>query len=605
MTEPKQLRKDPTMVRAEYPRPQWQREEWICLNGQWEFAFDFGNSGRNRGMVEHGEYPHTILVPFCPESRLSGIEYVDFMQAVWYRKTLELKKPKGKRALLHFGAVDYACEVWVNGVSCGGHKGGYTPFTLDVTEALKDGKNVLVINAQDDFRNKIQPFGKQKAFEHQMCSYTRTTGIYQTVWMEFVPEKYLAYAKMTPNATDGSLNAEIHAVGVKNGARVRLSAFYNGKQVGTETASFSGMVAVTNLKVNEIHLWEVGAPELYDLKLELLDGNVCGDIVESYFALRDISLTKRELQINGKTIFMRLVLDQGFHPEGIYTAPDDASLKRDIELAMELGFNGARLHQRAFEERTLYWADKLGYLVWDEFATCFGLSEKKGLSSAEGIQIFLPEWLELMQRDYNHPSLIGWAIFCETYHEMILEPDSHRVAYQITKAYDPIRPVIDASGGMHYDTDMFDVHDYEQNPEIFRASFETMKEDDKNFHCPIDKYVGKAPHRPIKYKGQPYWVSECGGTYWNPTAKPGDYGYGYGDTPRTEEDFIARYEGLIDVLLSHPRICGFCYTQLVDIEEEQNGLYAYDRSKKFSDWVYAKIRKVNEKIAEIEREMLI
>lgn len=602
MTEPRQIYEDETMVRAEYPRPQWQRSEWMCLNGSWEFAFDFGNSGRGRGMVGNGEYPHTILVPFCPESRLSGIGYVDFMQAVWYRRTLTVNKPEGKRALLHFGAVDYECEVWLNGISCGGHKGGYTSFTLDVTDALRDGENVLVVNAQDDFRNKIQPFGKQKAFDHQMCAYTRTTGIYQTVWMEFVPEKYLSYAKMTPNAADGILNAEIHAVGTESGDRVRLTAYYDGREVGTVTASFAGTMAVTSLKAEEIHLWEAGAPELYDLKLELISGDVTEDTVESYFALRDISLTNRELRINGKPVFMRLVLDQGFNPEGIYTAPSDEFLKRDIELAMELGFNGARLHQRAFEERTLYWADKLGYLVWDEFATCFNLDTAHGLSCAEGIQVFLPEWLELMQRDFNHPSLIGWAPFCESYHEMILDPNSHRVLYQMTKAYDPTRPVIDASGGMHYDTDMFDVHDYEQNPEVFRSYFEPMKEDETAFHCPIGRYVGNAPRRPIAYKGQPYWVSECGGTYWNPNAKPGDYGYGYGDTPRTEEEFAARYEGLIDVLLSHPRICGFCYTQIVDVEEEQNGLYAYDRSRKFADWVYDRIRAANKKIAKIEEQ---
>ena len=352
--------------------------------------------------------------------------------------------------------------------------------------------------------------------------------------------------------------------------------------------------------MDEIHLWDIGKPELYDLTMELMTDGEVVDTVQSYFALRDVSLSKRALMLNGKPVFMRMHLDQGYNPDGIITAPSDEYLKRDIEMAIALGYNGARLHEKAFEERTLYWADKLGYIVWGEYATHFDLESGIGLSTPEGLEIFLPEWLEILKRDFNHPSIIGWCPFNESYHEMTLDSETHRLLYRVTKAYDPMRPVIDASGGMHYDTDMFDVHDYEQDPEVFRSYFEPMKYDEKAFHCPINRYVGNAPRRPIEYKGQPYWVSEIGGTYWNPKPVEGVNGYGYG-TIKTEEEFVEKYTKLINVLLSHPRICGFAYTQLVDVEEEQNGLYFYDRTPKFSPWVYEKIREANLGAAAVER----
>lgn len=598
--DPKLLNPAAGMPRTDYPRPQWMRKEWFCLNGRWDFAFDFGNSGIARRMEKQGEYPLQILVPFCPESRLSGIGYIDFIPAVWYRRNLQLdqltKTLAGKRALLHFGAVDYKCQVWVNGISCGSHTGGYASFTFDITDALQDGENMLVVYAQDDQRSGKQPHGKQcQEYISNACSYTRTTGIWQSVWMELVPEKYLSYAKMIPSAVDGRISVQIQGVGTVSGDRVRLRAKYEGREVGQTIATFAGNLAKADLSVSEKHLWDPGEPELYDLTLELLEeSGAVTDEVESYFALRDVALTDRALTINGKPVFMRTILDQGFNPEGIYTAPDDTFLKRDIELSMELGFNGARLHQRVFEERTLYWADRLGYLVWGEFPS------GGDLGSCNGIAHVLPEWLEVMRRDFNHPSLIGWCPFNETYHLMVLEEQTHKVLYQVTKAYDPTRPVIDASGGVHYDTDMFDVHDYEQDPEVFRAYFEPMKEDPMVYHNPVPRYTGDAPTRPMEYKGQPYWVSEYGGTLWNPSLKEGEDGWGYGDAPRTEEEFADRYERLTGVLLSHPRICGFSYTQLTDIEQEQNGLYYYDRSRKFPAWVYERIKKANTAKAAIE-----
>ncbi len=590
----------PDLPRRDYPRPQWMRSEWINLNGPWDFAFDFGNSGLTRGMATGGDYPLQILVPFCPESKLSGIEHIDFIPAVWYRRTFTVDKLPAGRVLLHFGAVDYFSEVFINGISVGTHKGGYASFTHDITDALREGENVIVVNAQDDMRHGRQPYGKQcEVYKSRACSYTRTTGIWQTVWMEYVPKKYLIRSKMTPHAADGTLDIQLTGHAIEQGDSVRLTARYQGRCVASSCFSFSGQQAGGSLTVSEKHLWNVGAPELYDLTLELIDGQTGEviDTVESYFGLRDVALNQRAMTINQKPVFMRLILDQGFNPEGLYTFPSDDYLRRDIELMLDLGFNGARLHQRVFEERTLYWADKLGYMVWSEYAN------GNDLSSAQGLEDFLPEWLEVMERDYNHPALVGWCPFNETYHDMALDIETHRLLYRVTKLFDPLRPCIDASGGMHYDTDMFDVHDYEQNPETFLRYFAPMAEDPAACHIPIDRYVGNAPHRPIQYKGQPYWVSEYGGTLWNPDlAKTSQDAWGYGDTPRTEEEFAARYEGLTQVLLEHPRICGFCYTQLTDIEQEQNGLFFYDRSRKLADFVYDRIRAANKMTAAIEKD---
>lgn len=580
------------MPRKDYPRPQWVRNNWYCLNGKWDFAFDFGKSGEARGMMNAGDYPMSIVVPFCPESKLSGVEYTDFMSAVWYRRTITLHELPEGRAILHFGAVDYFSKVWVNGILCGNHKGGFTSFEMDITDALKSGENTIVVYAEDELRSGRQARGKQCRSYHSCdCNYTRTTGIYQTVWLEFVPNRYLKHAKITPHAKDGVIDISVNVENAKDGDTVLVTAKYHGNTVGSTKAKVSFQYADARIAVDEIHLWNPGSPELYDLTVELMDGTTAKviDRVESYFALRDISLTKRALTVNGRPVFMRMVLDQGFNPNGIYTAPTDEFLKRDIELSMSLGFNGARFHERVFEDRSLYWADKLGYLVWGEHA----MEDK---SSAQGFSDFLPEWMETIRQYYNHPSVIGWMCSNETYHSWDREFSGVAWVYNVTKTLDPYRPVIDASGGVHGKTDLFDVHDYEQDPEKLAEYLKPMLEDENAFHSPIERYRGNGPLRDEYYEGQPYWISECGGTLYNPNHET-VFGYG---TAETEEQYADGYEGLIKVMASHPRVCGFCYTQLTDVEYEQNGLFYYDRTPKFSDEIYDRIRAANKRIAVIE-----
>jgi beta-galactosidase/beta-glucuronidase len=554
--------------RPEYPRPQMVRGEWQNLNGRWEFEFDFGRSGLERGLHKDGAFSKHITVPFCPESKLSGIGYTDFMNAVWYRRrfTLEEKNLKG-RVLLHFGAVDYTAGVFVNGESAGSHSGGYSSFTLDITRLVKAGGNTLTVCAEDDNRSGKQPGGKQSTeYGSKGCFYTRTTGIWQTVWLEFVPKKYIKNYRIIPDPESRqallSVLCSPHCYGMEAQALVS----YKGAEICRVGTKVSGDIAFFSLPVTEPVLWDIGRGELYDLVITMGD-----DRVESYFGMRSVAVTDNAILLNGRPVFQRLVLDQGFYPDGICTAPDDEALMRDIELSMAAGFNGARLHQKAFEERFLYWADRLGYIVWGEQAS-WGLN----ITNDESFQRFAPEWREIIERDFNHPSIAGWCPLNETHKG---QNDAFiRSVYELTKSLDPCRPVIDTSGYVHVLSDIFDIHDYEQNPEAFAIQYAGM-EGERVFnphviHGEFDRHI-------------PYFVSEYGGTWWNAeeaakaAANAENTGWGYGDRCKTVEEVYARIEGLTRALLENPRVCAFCYTQLTDVEQEQNGIYHYDRTPKF------------------------
>lgn len=584
--------------RTDYPRPSLVRECWYCLNGEWEFAYDHGRSGEARGMATGGDFPLRINVPFCPESKLSGIANTDFIPAVWYRRSFTLEKMPQGRVLIHFGAVDYLCKVFINGVLCGAHKGGYTPFEFDITEKLTLGENIITVYAEDDLRGGKQNFGKQSlGLKSSACSYTRITGIWQTVWLEFVPKSYLSELKVEPHGSAGRIDISVKCSGDLIKARLLAKAYYKGSAVGSINVPFVGGVGAASIQVSEVHLWNPGAPELYDLTLELVsDAGEVIDSAQSYFALRDVSFDSKSLIINDRRVFMRLILDQGYYPEGINTAPSVEVLKNDVEIAMGLGFNGARFHQRVFEEASLYFADTMGYMVWAEMPS--GIE----FYSMDNVECYLPEWLEIFKYYYNHPSVIGWCPHNETYHQDAIASYSHTSLYDITKMLDPYRPVIDSSGGTHYKTDMFDTHLYEQNVKRFAELLEPMKHNESIAYTASTECRGVAPLRVEKYEGQAYWLSEYGGAIWNPKIPEEERGWGYGQAPKSEEEFVQRYEGLTKILLEHPRVCGFCYTQLYDIEQEQNGLYYYSREEKLSKESYDRIRKMNSRVAAIERD---
>lgn len=598
-----------SLPRPEYPRPQFARPtleapNWLCLNGAWQFEIDAGNSGRARGLVER-DLDQTITVPFCPESPLSGIEQQDFMPAVWYRRSVKLPANwAGQQILLHFQAVDYDATVWVNGVEVGRHRGGFTPFTCNISTAAKAGETaIIVVRAQDD-PDGPQPRGKQtvKQYAAHGAMYWRTTGIWQTVWLEPVPATYLTRPRISPDVANSRFLLEQPLVGPARGLRVRaILRDEQGEVSRAEVAADSGFTPMLDLPIPAAHrhLWSPSDPHLYNIDLTLLDGD--GNVVDqaqSYAGLRSVTLDGPAILINGDPVFQRLVLDQGFYPEGIMTAPSDDALRRDIELSMAAGFNGARLHQKVFEERFLYHADKLGYLVWGEFGDwgCRGFGPDE--DHQQPTAAYITEWLEALARDYSHPSIVGWCPLNETWQVLIdrttVLDEVTRGLFLATKAMDTTRPVLDASGYSHRvaETDVYDAHDYTQDPETFREHHAYVAEG-KPYMNSRNGQTWSLP-----YAGQPFFVSEFGGIWWNPNAKPGEDSWGYGERPRTIGEFYTRFEALCAILLDDPAMFGYCYTQLTDVYQEQNGIYTFDREVKFD---MARIAAAQQRPAAIEK----
>ena len=557
-----------SLPRPEHPQPQMERSAWRSLNGAWQFAFDFGRSGLDRHFERRDALDTTITVPFCPESVLSGVHYTDFIPAVWYARAFTLTPEElSGRVLLHFGAVDYEAHVFVNGEPAGTHRGGYTSFCFDITDLCRAGENRLSVYAEDDNRSGKQPHGKQcESFDSQGCDYTRTTGIWQTVWLEFVPETYIQSVQYYSNITEGTLLVQAKLCGA---GTFTVQASFEGRPCGEASARAENGFAAVTLPLSELHLWDVGRGNLYDLTLTF-----GGDSVKSYAGMREVRIEGRRVLLNGRPVFQRLVLDQGFYPDGIYTAPDESALVRDIELSLAAGFNGARLHQKVFEPRFLYHCDRLGYLAWGEMAN-WGLD----YSDPAALEAFLGEWLDAVGRDFNHPSIVGWCPFNETWdREGRRQLDSLlAMVYRVTKQLDPTRPCIDTSGNFHVVTDIYDVHDYEQDPASFAAHYEAFRTGGAFYDAQAarQQYDGK----------KPMFVSEYGGIKWNPQGDV-EKAWGYGDGPATEEAFIERYRGLTEALLSNPNMFGFCYTQLYDVEQETNGLYTYSREPKFDMAVF-------------------
>jgi beta-galactosidase/beta-glucuronidase len=593
--------------RGEYPRPQFVRDEWRCLNGAWEFAIDAGDSGFERGMhlpANGAAWTRSITVPFCPESSLSGIAHTDFMNAVWYRRTVEIPGEwRGRHVLLHFQAVDQDATVWVDGVEVGRHRGGFTPFTCDLHGYCQPGRaSVIIVRARDHARSP-QARGKQaREYANNGCVYTRTTGIWQTVWMEPVPECALKRPRLTPDFGAGVIRLDQAFTASRAGMRVRATlSDARGTVAVAEARADLGLAARLDLAIPAARrvAWAPGKPHLYAVGIELLDADgAVVDRARSYAGLRSVGIRGPAVLINGEPVFQRLVLDQGYYPDGVMTAPTDAALVRDIELSFKAGFNGARLHQKVFEERFLYHCDRLGYIVWGEFADW-------GCGSAGPVEDhqkpgadYVTQWLEALERDYSHPAIIGWCPLNETWQKltdrMMVLDDVTRAMFLATKAMDPFRSVLDTSGYAHrvLETDVYDSHDYEQDPAKFAANHAGLAAGK-----PFQNLIGTEMQN-VPYRGQPYFVSEFGGIWWKPGAAEGSASWGYGERPRTEEEFHRRFAGLCAALLDHPWMFGYCYTQLTDVHQEQNGVYAFDRSEKLDT---ARVRAAQVRVAAIEK----
>lgn len=564
-----------SIPRPEYPRPQFERVDWINLNGEWSYEFDFGKSGMDRNLYASKGFSKKIIVPFCPESELSGVHYIDFIPAMWYHRAIQCPMSwKGKHIYLHFGAVDYFCAVYVDGQLVGRHWGGSSSFKFDITPFVADGKtHDLVVRVEDDVRSGLQTCGKQStSFGSQGCFYTRTTGIWQTVWMECVSPFGLKECRILPDFDQKSFVLQPEFYALKKGMKLQVLLKEKNRVVVKKTMLASTFMTVM-LPVANPKTWTPEAPFLYDIEMLVIDedGTVM-DKVFSYAGMRKIHIEGNRLFLNNKPYYLRLVLDQGFYPKGIWTAPSDADLKRDIELGLAAGFNGARLHQKVFEERFHYWADKLGYLTWGESAS-WGID----MNSPEAARNFLTEWEEIIVRDRNHPSIIVWTPFNETWGR----PDDNEAARQhdrlISDVYNlshhlDYRPVNDASGNYHVKTDLWSVHHYAQSgPEMI-----------KRLTLVNGQLPQKDVKKEVKYGGQPYFLDEYGGIKWVVGKEYAENTWGYGNGPKTEEEFYNRLMEVTNVVLQTPFIAGYCYTQLTDVEQEQNGIYNYDRTPKFN-----------------------
>ena len=556
----------------EFPNPQFERKQWECLNGEWDFQIVSPQLSEKM----------TINVPFCPESELSGVNHKDFIKECVYTRKFTVKKVDGQRTILHFGAVYYHAEVFVNGQKAGRHFGGYTPFCFDVTKLVNDGENMLSVRVYSDLTAN-QPSGKQSRKPHSYgCFYTRSTGIWQTVWLEYVPEKYVKSVKYYPHIDELSVDVELS---VEDEGEVAVEIYYDGEQVGAlkEYIQCKGFYTI---KLAKQYLWEPFNGRLYSVKI--IYGE---DEVQSYFGLREVRFEGMDFLLNDKPVFQSFVLNQGYYPKGVYTPQNDEERLLDIRNAMELGFNGLRLHQKVFDPRYLYLCDKMGYMVWGEFAS-WGIK----YDTLDGLGTFIGEWSEVIERDFNHPSIILWCPLNETWRDLDDDRKTRDVrfidsVYQVTKALDSTRPCVDVSGGYHgNDTDLYDFHCYESY-ENLKGYLDRLEEKDELI---VPLLYDKEEKTLLYQKGLPVNVSEFGGIMFskhkidskvssvNEGAVQSTESWGYGEGEADENTFAQRYKNLVELIKSYKKISGFCYTQLYDVEQEENGFFTYDRKPKFS-----------------------
>ncbi len=564
--------------RNEYPRPQFVRDNWINLNGLWDFSF------------EEAAFDRQITVPYAYQTKLSGIDIQDFHDTVWYRRSFNVDEElSGKRVLIHFGAVDYECDVWVNGAHVINHVGGHISFEADITDFIKKGENEIKLRVFDDTLDLELPRGKQ--FWEKTSSgifYTRTTGIWQTVWLEIVNECYLSKVWMTPDLDNLALEVEYEIVG-NEGAVLETTISFEGIEVATHSVSSPRNKGVYKITIDQQALvkwhfqeelvWTPENPRLFDIVFKVVSDNKQIDIVESYFGMRKVSIVDGKFMLNNRPYYQKLLLDQGYWEESLLTAPDDEAFVTDIRLAKEMGFNGVRKHQKIEDPRYLYHADKMGFIVWGEICAAYVYTRKY-------VKRITNEWVEEILRDYNHPCIFAWTPLNESWgvpnimHEADEQSHSAAMVY-ITKSLDKTRPVISNDGWEHTCTDILTIHDYESRKEILSDRYKSLESTLNSMPASRCLFA-----QGWSYSNQPVMVTEFGGISF----KKGSWeGWGYSNAT-SEEDFANRYYSVVSPILESPVIQGFCYTQITDVEQEINGLLTYDRKPKIDPEI---IRAIN------------
>jgi beta-galactosidase/beta-glucuronidase len=593
VTQSKHLAIEPQMISKPhspaYPRPRIRREKWVDLCGEWQFAYDDDDVGLPQRWHEQPErFDRKIIVPFPPESELSGINDKGYHAVVWYRREVEYEGGSEGHLLLHFGAVDYEAQVWVNGDLVARHEGGHTPFSADITPSLKSGgkqKLVIVVRAEDQPLDVTQPRGKQDWREKPHAIwYHRTTGIWQPVWLEPVPVSYIDTVQFVADPTRAMVSVEIT---LDRLPQQDLECKIELRGGGILLASYRVTVTAADL-VAGIHIpafehgqhrskliWTPENPNLIDVSLQLVtpDGQVV-DQVESYCGMRSCSVESGRFLLNDKPFFMRSVLEQGFWPQSHLAAPDPEAYRREVELIKSLGFNAVRIHQKVEDPRFLYWCDVIGLLVWGEMANAFQYS-------AKAVGRFTREWLEVLDRDRSHPCIVTWVPLNESWGvpDIALRKDQQAFAtslYHVTKSIDPTRPVISNDGWEHTISDILGVHDYALRGEHLVERYHTTHD--------VDRIrTGHGPQRrrmllnPTDERGQPVMLTEFGGISYRP--ETGQRWFGYA-TVENEAEYLDLLEKLFDAIHTSPELGGYCYTQLTDTLQERNGLLDENRKPK-------------------------
>lgn len=592
--------------RPEYPRPQFVRSEWLNLNGEWEFAFDDANQGRELGWQYGLPLDKQIIVPYPYQSELSGINDKEVHEVVWYSRSFEVP-PEWQREsdlLLHFGAVDYRSTVWVNGQEVGHNQGGHVPFEFDIAPYINQATNRLTVRVEDR-QNPRQPRGKQSTTgrPHDIDYYC-TTGIWQTVWLEPVPPVRIGEIIINPEAHRSTIGIIVYLHAPFARWRVEAEALDGEVSVAHVCEETSTAVCWLSLPIKEAKLWSHASPHLYDLRIRLFRDDELIDEVGSYAGLRDVELRDGRFLLNGQSTYLAMVLDQGYWPEGILAAPSDEALRADVQWIKRFGFNGVRKHQKIEDPRWLYWCDRLGLLVWEEMPNA-----REWSSQAE--ERLAAEWKRAVRRDYNHPCIICWVPVNESMGFPGLKK-SHPGQYAfiermvaMTRQLDPRRPVIDNDGWEHTDiTDICAIHDYTPTAAALR---ERYQEASTGGELPRHVWIGNKPLFVLgsRYRGQPIMLTEVGGFLLIPPGVPPekrDLLYKFYGSFHTPEELLAKYHDLMEGIRSLRFVAGFCYTQLTDIEQEINGLLTYDRRPKISPEEVARLHHTLFDIHSDERE---
>jgi beta-galactosidase/beta-glucuronidase len=591
---------------AGYPRPQFVREEssWENLNGSWDFSFDDKNEGIAKEWFVSFPQSRKITVPFAYESPASGIgDSSRHDVVVWYNRTLVIdpKKQQGRRALLHFEGSDYNTRLWVNGRYAGSHDGAYSRFSFDITHLLKAGGNTVTVRVEDSF-DISQPRGKQRwKTENFGCWYIQTTGIWKTVWLEYVNPEHITSVKMTPLLSAGRLEVEAEIDSpFEGGLELEAAVSFKGAPVTKVTipvnqkrVALSVDITSTNLTEWGIHTWSPERPNLYDVLFTLKKNGKKLDEAGSYFGMREIRIDGPNILLNGRPLYQRLILDQGYWKDSHLTPPDEQALIDDIDKVMSAGYNGVRKHQKIEDEKFLYWADVKGLLVWSEMAAAYEYND-------DAVRMFTREWMDVVRQNYNHPSIITWTPFNESWGVPKIKTDPAQQSftesiYHLTKSYDKYRPVVCNDGWEHTVSDIITLHDYEEKGEDFSERYEEKLQDilDNLLYHNLFKSAFADGY---SYRGQPILLSEFGGIAFS---NPGE-GWGYGNKVGSKEDYIKRFDSITTAIKKISDICGFCYTQVTDVQQEINGIMDMERNFKVEPEI---LKEINErKVGSLSRQ---